>query len=210
MPYRARFLPDGILDNAYTLEYYDNVTCAYRDAEANTLNELIEIAQRHCYSDFAARILDPWNECRIYDTVTGRQVTDIRAAIEADRSTPGAERKSMVKIGIARKLGKVTLTVDAKGLHDVLDTLGVPHSGNMYSDRPRANEAVLNRSTGVISTEVLLRREYPATFDLSGVFTEPPNPSMFQRIGDSGYDQVRKVLEHYQPIDINVTISKKI
>lgn len=123
---------------------------------------------------------------------------------------PNVERKSMIKLNVKREGGRVYLLVNAKGMHDVLDAIGVPSVGGMYSDRPRAEHSVANRSTHTISTEALLRKEYPAKFDLSTVYTDPP-PSFksLQTLTESAFEQARKILEHYQPIDISVSIQKK-
>lgn len=115
----------------------------------------------------------------------------------------------MLKLNVKRESGRLYLYVDAKGLHDILDRLGVTSSGGMYDHRPRTNHAVADRANRMISTEVLLRKEYPAKYDLSSVFTEPPNIATLQQLTESGFEQTRKILEHYQPIDIAVSIQAK-
>lgn len=119
------------------------------------------------------------------------------------------EKKEMINIKVGRPNGKLTLFVDAKGLHDTLDSIGVEHDGTMYKDRPASSYSVANNSY-VISTETLLRREYPAKFDLSAVYTNPPGFPKLKQLCESAYEQARKILEHYQPIDISVDIQKKI
>jgi hypothetical protein len=56
---------------------------------------------------------------------------------------------------------------------------------------------------------VFLQRAYPAKFNLSEVFAgTPPSMVTLQRVTESAFDVVRKILEHYQPIDITVDIKK--
>lgn len=119
---------------------------------------------------------------------------------------------TMVELKVKREGGRLWLYVNAKGLHDILDAIGVGTSqmGTMYADRPRADVTIASRSNNVLSTEVFLRKEYPAKFDLSTVYVDPP-PSVasLQRLTESARDQTRRILEHYQPIDITVSISRK-
>lgn len=191
------------------LNLWNEAQRAYAGVQADTIRELALLGEAGGYplerpEADGYRLFDVQrDEVRLYETA--------RAEEMAERNTSTEGRSHMVNIKIKRSGGRVVMAVDAKGLHDVLDAIGVPtvDSGERYADRPRADHSVLNRATSVLSTEVFLKRQYPATFDLSALFNDPPNPSVFQRIGDSAYDQVRKILEHYQPIDISVSITKK-
>lgn len=148
------------------------------------------------------------NIFRIVETATESVVT---ARLLAERTIPAnTERKSMIKLNVKREGGRLFLYVNASGLHSILDQIGVPSTAEMYNDRPRAAETVANRTTHTISTDALLRKQYPAKFDLSTVYTDPP-PSIasLQRLTESAFEQTRKILEHYQPIDISVSIQKK-
>ncbi len=118
----------------------------------------------------------------------------------------------MVKLQIKREGGRLYMFVNAKGLHETLDAIGVPvdSGNNMYKDRPVAGYTV-SSSAFTLSTETLLKKEYPAKFDLSAVFSsQPPSLANLSKLRDSGYEQCRKILEHYQPIDISLDIQKKI
>lgn len=182
---------------------------AYANVEAESIRALSYTAEAGGYTLTRPEV----DGYRLYDDELQRVLPyeSALAAEAAERTTELEGRKAMVSIKINRVGGRVIMAVDAKGLHDVLDGIGVAtnEGGERYADRPRADHAVLNRATNILSTEVFLRRQYPATFDLSALFNDPPNPGVFQRIGDSAYEQVRKVLEHYQPIDISVSITKK-
>ena len=145
---------------------------------------------------------------------------------------PG-DLKNMVKVTIRRVAGKLSLLVDAKDFHTQLDEIGCTHDGARYNDRPAAGNTVAN-SSFQLSTEVLLRREYrdievqerkktdsgvetvtvkvptTACVDLSSVWTNPPSLDQLKKLCNSTKDAARKILEHYQPIDISVEIHKKV
>jgi hypothetical protein len=117
----------------------------------------------------------------------------------------------MAKISITREKSsnKLVLSVDAKPLHDLLESIGVAigADGN-YKERPVASFSTVER--GVISTELLLRRQYPVNVNLSGVYPRPPTVQQLQELCGSAHAQIRTILQHYQPIDISVTISKRL
>lgn len=115
----------------------------------------------------------------------------------------------MVKLQIKREAGRLYMYVDARGLHDILDAVGARTSGDMYLDRPNTSISVAN-STFRLSTETLLKKEYPVKYDLTAVYTTPPTLGNLQTLRDSGFEQVRKILEHYQPIDISLVVQKKL
>ena len=141
--------------------------------------------------------------------------------------------RNMIKVGIRRIAGKLHLLVDAKEFHEQLDEIGCTHTGTKYNDRPLAAGTVAG-SNFLMSTEVLLTRDpkvvevverkrvgeelkesvikIPTTsmFDLSAVWTTPPSFENLKKLCNSANDAARKILEHYQPVDICVEIHKKI
>lgn len=129
-----------------------------------------------------------------------------------DEYPPGLEKKNMVLIKYLREGGKLMVSINAQGLHEILDSIGVQTEGDpaRYKDRPYSVEAVANTSSMILSTETLLVKQYPAKFDLSVVFIKPPSLDSLKKLAQSGYEQCRKILEHYQPIDIQVEIQKKV
>jgi hypothetical protein len=147
---------------------------------------------------------------QIVDTTLGNRVVTPRDLLLASID-PNAEKKSMIKLNVKREGGRLFLYVHAKGMHDILDSIGVPTAGEMYADRPRATTQVADRTTHIISTDALLRKEYPSKFDLTAVYgtEQPPSIANLQRLTESAFEQTRKILEHYQPIDISVSIQKK-
>lgn len=119
----------------------------------------------------------------------------------------------MIKLNMKREGGKLMLLVDAKELHDDLDAIGVQCIGHKYADRPPTSIGIADTRNHTLSTEVLLQKgpEYPVKFDLTSVYTAaPPSYQQLKKLCESAYDAARKVLEHYQPIDISVDIQKKL
>lgn len=115
----------------------------------------------------------------------------------------------MIDVSIKRDAGKLMLVVNAKDFHSELDRIGCAHQDGMYLNRPATNVAVASNRFEM-STECLLKREYPAKFDLSGLFTNIPTTAQLKSLCESAYAAGRKILDHYQPIDINIHIQKKI
>ena len=142
----------------------------------------------------------------------------------------------MIKVGIDRVAGKLCLLVNAKEFHEQLDEIGCTYLNNRYNDRP-ASASTIATNTHLMSTEVLLLRDYKeveivkrkkavvegeksevtvvkmpvtACIDLSAVWSNPPSFEQLKKLCNSANDAARKILEHYQPIDICVEIHKKI
>lgn len=146
---------------------------------------------------------------------------------------PLGEIRHMIKVGINRVAGKLTLLVNAKEFHEQLDELGCTHSNGKYVDRPPSSCVVAN-TTHQMSTEMLLLRDYKeveiiervkegdvyknvpkkvfvtATADLSAVWSNPPSFENCKKLCNSAEAAARKILEHYQPIDIAIEIHKKV
>jgi hypothetical protein len=99
----------------------------------------------------------------------------------------------MISTKITREAGKLMLVINAKDFHDTLDSLGVAHDGTMYLHRPTAETAVANRR-----------------FEISGVWSTPPTNANLTALCGSALPAARKILDHYQPIDISIEIQKKI
>jgi len=140
-----------------------------------------------------------------WDSTSGKV---IKNCLELPEEPEGAIKVSMVKVNITRPGGRLTLSVDAKALHDTLDSIGCKVDGNTYKDRPQSRAAVVS-SDYKLSPNVLLRREYPATYDLTDCFTSPPTFTQLKKMCESAYEATRLILDHYQPIDISVEIHKK-
>lgn len=116
----------------------------------------------------------------------------------------------MIKARITRPQGRLTLEIDAKEFHETLDAIGVRHEDGMYQDRPDTGYAIADGARYVMSTNCLLKREYPAKFDLTGIWSNPPRFENLKVLCESAYAQARKILDHYQPIDISIEIQKKV
>lgn len=141
--------------------------------------------------------------------------------------------KNMIKVGIKRVNGKLCLLVNAREFHTQLDEIGCTYTGTKYNDAP-ATANTVSSSTHQMSTNVLLMRDYrdvdvveqkkvgdtvekvvtkvpvTACIDLSTVWANPPSFDNLKKLCNSANDAARKILEHYQPIDIAVEIHKKV
>lgn len=116
----------------------------------------------------------------------------------------------MIKTNITREAGKLMLVINAKDFHETLDSLGVSHQDGMYQHRPASNGSVVEGRRFEISTECLLKRQYPAKFELTGIWSTPPTHANLTALCASALPAARKILDHYQPIDISIEIQKKI
>lgn len=116
---------------------------------------------------------------------------------------------SLVRAKIVRDMSnaRLTLVLDAKPLHDLLERMGVKHDGTSFAGRPGSRYTVASPDFQV-QTEALLTRRYPASFNLSGIWTEPPTIPQLKKLGESIHTAVRKILEHYRPIDISFNLVK--
>ena len=119
---------------------------------------------------------------------------------------------SLVRAKIVRDMAtsRLTLVIDAKPLHELLERMGVKTEGGAngsFAGRPGARFSVAS-SDFQVSTEVLLNRRYPASYSLSAIWTEPPTIPQLKKLGESIHTAVRKILEHYRPIDISFSLVK--
>lgn len=184
-----------------------------------TLAESTLQNSREFASDYRIRNLD--TEETVITFRQGRTHTDLSTIpfrnqepetmpnIEIDPTTRTPEMMARIAITRDKATNRLLLTIDAKPLHDMLDAIGclVDDSGN-YRDRPPAQTSTCTQST--ISTEALLKRSYPTVISLSGVFSQPPTVHQLRELCSSAHAQIRTILLHYQPIDISVTINKRV
>lgn len=144
------------------------------------------------------------------------------------------EKRNMIKVGIYRIDNRLKLLVNAKEFHAELDKIGVAKSNTEYLDQPSA-AATVATSNFQLSPKTLLTCQYkdveilkvkkndsgeyssekvsvPTTgvFDLSGLWSTPPSFEQLKRLCASAEPVARKILEHYQPIDISIEIQKKV
>lgn len=150
----------------------------------------------------------------IYEANTGEFHT-LEPAVPPRPFTPDelARSKRMMSIKIAREAGKLYLTVDASGLHETLDAIGCTTTTagavTRYNDRPYTTTAVLDAGNHTLSTDLLLTKGTQRV-DLSTLYTRPPTADQLKRLANSANEKARLILEHYQPIDIQVSIQKKV
>lgn len=134
--------------------------------------------------------------------------------------TPEEEsrKKKMIKLKFTRESGKLVLSVNATGLHETLDAIGckTQTAGGVtrYESRPHAPTLVADTSGNTLSTEIFLVKpaegKTETTYNLSEVYNRPPSLDQLRRLANSANEKARAILEHYQPVDIQVSIQKKL
>lgn len=162
--------------------------------------------------DYAIRIVNTeTDEVGYQEDGLATSFGNIPLIVEAQPTPTHKEEnaKNMIKAAIQRDKGKLMLVIHAKDFHDTLDSIGCSYTNEMYDNRPAASVSIAS-SRFEMSTECLLKREYPAKFDLSGIFSTPPRNEQLKQLCESAYQAGRKILDHYQPIDISIEIQKKI
>lgn len=119
------------------------------------------------------------------------------------------EPAPLVSVNITRHkpTHRLILQINAKPLHDLLDAIGVPHDHGVYTERPSSSIRIASGNT--LSTEIFLKREYPVTIDLSTVLTAPVAHSRLEELANSSQAAVAKILEFYQPVDIQISVVPK-
>lgn len=120
----------------------------------------------------------------------------------------------MINVSIKREKGQLMLFVDAKDFHEELDAIGCSYTNDsdgvgVYDHAPPV-VAIVADSRFQMSTNCLLRREYPAKFSLAGLWANIPTNAQLTALCESAYAAGRKILDHYQPIDISIEIQKKL
>lgn len=113
-----------------------------------------------------------------------------------------------VSIKRDKQTNALTLQIDAKPFHDLLDSIGVINNGGTYISQPSAAFNVVRENE--LSTKLFLKREYPVVANLSAIWDTPPTIDRLEAICMSAQSVMRKILNHYQPIDIKVTIHKRM
>lgn len=108
--------------------------------------------------------------------------------------------------------GALELCIDAKALHEHLDAIGIPKQGGEYLNPPYSGFGVVRENS--LSSALFLRvppqSQYPLVVNLSANFDAPPPYSRLLEICRSADVVVRRILTHYEPIDISFTIAKAL
>ena len=125
-------------------------------------------------------------------------------------SAADIESPPLVDVTIVRSkpTNRLSLQISAKPLHDYLESIGVETRGNEFVDQPATSFNVVNGE--MLSTKLFLRREYPVTVDLSSIFRDPPTPQRLLNVARSANAVVKSILAHYQPVDIKISIHKRV
>lgn len=182
-------VPTGIFPDFEAIRTYDG------GVFAPTLNDLITL--------------------EAYLEATRPQPPTPAAAVQPGDPAPAPTEASMVTLDIKRGTvdGKnhgsaLMLIIDAKPLHDLLDLMGCEVAGDTYRNGPSFGGRVVD-SADNLAPGLFLRRVYPLKVNLSEVYSTPPTLSRLRHLAESANSAIQKILEHYRPIDIKVTIAKQ-
>jgi hypothetical protein len=116
---------------------------------------------------------------------------------------------SLVDIRIARnEVGKLVLAINARALHNLLDSVGCKAGGEAYADGPSAAFSTISQNK--MSTRLLLLKQYPVQVALGHHYSRPPSYAELKELCESAHAAVRAILMHYQPVDIHYTIHKLV
>lgn len=119
----------------------------------------------------------------------------------------------MISVSLKRPVGQgAVLIIDARPFHEYLKTLGcieengkIANGPHVYRDRP------IDPDADQVTSAALLRTGGPHTFDLSTQYGAPPNMDRILKLldRDTLHATVRKIVDHYRPIEIQVSIVAK-
>lgn len=119
---------------------------------------------------------------------------------------PPSTPNSLVDIQIKRHDGKLVLSLNAKPLHDLLDSIGCRVEAGAYLDSPSARSSAVHDNK--LSTSLFLRQEYPVRVALAQYYSRPASFKELKELCESGHAAVKTILQHYQPVDISYSIQK--
>lgn len=106
--------------------------------------------------------------------------------------------------------GGLELCIDAKALHEHLDAIGIPKQSGEYLNGPYSGFGVVRDNTLSAALFLKVPVSYPLVVNLSASFESPPPYARLLEICRSADGVVRRILTHYEPIDISFTISKSL
>jgi hypothetical protein len=194
---------EGFHTERYSLPGYETALDAY-EAMLRT-----HYAEPH--REYAIRVWNSLTQEIAYQS-SGRvcQVSEVEFTSKSpDSLLEDSKGDIMIDVGIKREKGKLYLVINAKDFHDTLDSIGCTHTNGVYDNPPNADATVMN-ARFEMSTKCLLVKQYPAKFDLTGLTNTPPRNEQLKGLCESAYAAGRRILDHYQPIDISIQIQKKL
>ena len=119
----------------------------------------------------------------------------------------------MISVSLKRPVGQgAVLIIDARPFHEYLKSLGcaedngrITNGPHVYRDRP------IDPDEDSITSAALLKTGGPHTFDLSAQYGSPPNMERILRLldRDTLHSTARKIIDHFRPIEIQVSIVAK-
>jgi hypothetical protein len=115
---------------------------------------------------------------------------------------------ALVDVRIQRGTDNVlVLKIDARNLHKELELWGVSSDETDYLNGPQSTTRVIGGNNNRVTTYALLKKGI-VTANLSRLFSTPPTRAVLLDIANSVQEAVNLIRDHYQPIDICVSVVK--
>lgn len=122
----------------------------------------------------------------------------------------------MISLNLKRPPGGgAILIVDARQFHDYLRTLGCVNdsAGQYLANKPYVygSGRMVDVDNDALTSNVLVKLGGPHTIDLTAIYGAPPNADRIFKLVDRDALQnlARSVVDHYRPIEIQVSIIAK-
>lgn len=128
-----------------------------------------------------------------------------------DTIAPAPVQPIAVNLTFRRAKGQCLMVVDARGLHDYLNLIGVARTedGSSFKDGPGNMSAIVSPSYNRIEPGALLKCNGPHEFSLLPYYTNCPSAEIMRELSASLDGTIHKIVEHYRPIEISVIIHLK-
>lgn len=115
---------------------------------------------------------------------------------------------ALVDVRIQRGTDNVlVLKIDARNLHKELELWGVSSDETDYLNGPQSTTRIIASNNNRVTTYALLKKGI-VTANLSRLFSTPPTRAVLLDIANSVQEAVNLIRDHYQPIDICVSVVK--
>jgi hypothetical protein len=106
------------------------------------------------------------------------------------------------------------LTLDARGFHDYLRTLGCTpdERGQFFAGKPYVyRDAMIDVDSDTLTASALLKLGGPHTVDLASLYNGPPSMDRLKSLVSKAnlHALAMRIVDHYRPIEIRVSLVVK-
>ena len=119
----------------------------------------------------------------------------------------------MISLSLKRPVGQgAVLIIDARPFHEYLKSLGCTERDGQIENAPHVYRGrMIDPDEDRLTTAALLKTGGPHTIDLSTQYGSPPNMDRIMKLLDTDalHDTARRIVDHYRPIEIQVSIVAK-